>query len=108
MVTLDWALVCQRYRHAVSIAPVSGVSRLTAVMSDLDTITIRQKLWTMQLTRADLESAVSVLNRTAKPVTPVEFAERLRACYTSATECSRIPNVSAIILTDLGLLPANS
>jgi hypothetical protein len=39
-----------------------------------------------------------------RPVNPVQFAERLRAHYTSTTECSRIPNVSAIILTDLGLL----
>jgi hypothetical protein len=89
------------------VAPLSGASRPRAVLIDHHTIRVSQRLWTMLITREELETGLEVLARTPAPVTPVEFAERLRTFYASATECSRIPNVTAILLTDLGLLPAS-
>jgi hypothetical protein len=102
--TLDWSAVRDRYATEVSLAPLAGNSRLTAVLIEGDTIRVRQKLWQLLLTRSDLDTAAELLDQVPRPVNPVQFAERLRAHYTSTTECSRIPNVSAIILTDLGLL----
>ena len=102
--TLDWSAVRDRYATEVSLAPLAGSSRLTAVLADDDTILVRRKLWQLLLTRGDLDTAAEVLTRMPEPVTAVRFAERLRAHYTSTTECSRIPNVSAVVLTDLGLL----
>jgi hypothetical protein len=105
---LNWPAVQHRYRAETAVAPLSGASRLRAVLVDHHTIRVTQRLWTMLITREDLETAVGLLDRTPKPVTSVEFAERLRTFYASTTECSRIPNVTAILLTDLGLLPASA
>jgi hypothetical protein len=79
---------------------------MTASLNGDDTICIRQRLWRALITRQDLETALTVLDRTPKPVTAVQFAEHLRAFYTSTTDCSRIPNLSAVVLADLSYLPA--
>lgn len=102
---LDWSQVQLRYRTEVPLPPLAGVSRPRAVLADARTIRVSQRLWTTVISRDDLEIAADLLERTAGPVTPVQFAERLRTFYASTTECSRIPNVSAMLLADLGLLP---
>jgi hypothetical protein len=105
MTTLDWVSVRARYRDGAHLAPLAGHSHLTASL-DGDAICVRQRLWRALITRRDLETALTVLDRTPKPVTAVEFAEHLRVFYTSTTDCSRIPNLSAVLLSDLGHLPA--
>jgi hypothetical protein len=106
MTTLDWASVQTRYHDSAPLTPLAGHSRMTASLDGDDAICIRQRLWRALITRQDLETALTVLDKTPKPVTAVEFAEHLRAFYTSTTDCSRIPNLSAVLLADLGHLPA--
>jgi hypothetical protein len=66
---------------------------------------VRQRLWRGCLTRAELERADEIL-ATAGPVSPLELAELLRIHYASGpqvtTECSRVPNLSAVLLLDMG------
>jgi hypothetical protein len=72
---------------------------------DAQRICVRQRLWRGCLTRAELERADEIL-ATAGPVSPLELAELLRVHYASGpqvtTECSRVPNLSAVLLSDLG------
>jgi hypothetical protein len=95
MTTLDWVSVQARYRDGAPIAPLAGNSRMTASLDGEDAIRIRQRLWRALITRQDLETALTVLDRAPKRVAAVQFAEHLRAFYTSRTDCSRIPNLSA-------------
>jgi len=106
MLKLDWEQILTRYTDNVSLSPLAGSSPMTASVLGDDAVLVRHKLWQALITREHLNTAVAVLDRTPKPVTAVEFAEHLRAFYTSTTDCSRIPNLSAVILADLGLLPA--
>jgi hypothetical protein len=102
---LDWGEVRRRYRTEVPLPPLAGASRPRAVLVDDDTIRVSQRLWTALITRDDLETAVALLDRTPGPVSAVGFAEVLRRFHASTTECSRVPNLSAMVLADLGLLP---
>jgi hypothetical protein len=104
---LDWATVQYRYRDEIRLAPLAGASRPRAVLIDSDTIQVSQRLWTTTISRDDLETAAELLDRIPTPISAIGFAERLRIFYASTTECSRIPNVSAMLLTDLGLLPTS-
>lgn len=106
MVTLDWMAVQARYRDGAPIAPLAGTSQMTATLEDDDNIRVCQRLWSSLISRDDLETALKVLADTTEPVNAVEFAERLRGYYTSTTDCSRIPNLSAVLLLDLGYLQA--
>jgi hypothetical protein len=107
MMTLDWTVVQSRYRVGASLAPLAGDSKLTVTLEGDDAVCVQQRLWRALIARQDLETALVVLDETPKPVTAIEFAERLRAYYTSTTDCSRIPNLSAVLLLDLGYLPAS-
>ena len=72
---------------------------------DDERLCVRQRLWRACLTRTELETAAAVLAAAGR-ITPMEFAERLRVHYATGfhvtTDCSRVPNLSAIVLQDLG------
>jgi hypothetical protein len=102
---LGWGDVVARYAPGVLLSPLVGSSSLVVEEVDAERICIRQRLWRACLTRTELETAAQLLAE-AGPVTPMEFAERLRVHYATGfhvtTDCSRVPNLSAVVLQDLG------
>jgi hypothetical protein len=106
--TLDWPAVRARYGHTKTLRPLLGTSPLEVVEVDDERICVKQRLWQDCVSRTALEVAVSLLTDRRRPGNAVEFAEELRRYYSSGrgaiTECSRIPNLSAVILKDLGYL----
>jgi hypothetical protein len=106
--TVTWDDIVARYRPGDSLRPLVGVSKLAVDHVDGDQICIRQRLWWARLTRADLQTANDILASTDADITPVQFAELLRAHYTSGTdvttECTRVPNLAAVVLYNMGAL----
>jgi hypothetical protein len=102
---IGWDDVLARYAPGALLAPLVGSSTLVVDEVDDQRLCVRQRLWRACLTRIELETAAEVLD-TAGPMTPMEFAERLRVHYATGfhvtTDCSRVPNLSAVVLQDLG------
>jgi hypothetical protein len=100
-----WADVQARYAPGTALKPLVGSSALVVDEVDDEQLCVRQRLWRACLTRAELEIAAGLLAE-AGPVTPMQFAERLRVHYATGfhvtTDCSRVPNLSAVVLKDLG------
>jgi hypothetical protein len=105
---IDWTMVRARYEQQESILPLSGQSRLNIVSVDDEKICFRHRLWRDCVSKDALETAVTVLGDRPLPANAIEFAEELRRHYSSGpsviTDCSRIPNLSAVVLKDLGYL----
>ncbi|MPZ67392.1 MAG: hypothetical protein GEU83_18455 [Pseudonocardiaceae bacterium] len=104
----DWAMVRQRYQPGMRLASLRGDTYLEVVEVDDDRLCLRQRLWRDCLTRQDLETAVSLLRDGIVTGTAMEFAEGLRRQLSGGpyvrTDCSRIPNMTAVVLKDLGYL----
>jgi hypothetical protein len=102
---VGWDDVMARLVPGAVLTPLVGSSTLVVDEVDDQRLCVRQRLWRACLTRIELETAVDVLAE-AGPVTPMEFAERLRVHYATGfhvtTDCSRVPNLSAVVLQDLG------
>jgi hypothetical protein len=107
-VSLGWDAVRARYEPGTGVRPLVGGSQLTVVLVDDEQICLKQRLWQACVTRHELETAIDLLEKTPGPISAVEFAEELRRYYSGGpnvkTECSRVPNLSAVILKDLGYL----
>jgi hypothetical protein len=107
---LDWDEVRARYLPGTALRPLAGGSALQVVSIDEDRICVKQRLWQDCVTRGQLDVALTVLQERTDPVDAIGFAEVLRRHYAGGpdvvTDCSRIPNLSAIILKDLGYLAA--
>lgn len=105
---LDWTSVRARYPPGTKVRPLVGTSALEIVSVDDEQVCLRQRLWRACVTRTELELALAVLHARAGPITALELAEELRRYYAGGpqvtTECSRVPNLSAVILADLGHL----
>jgi hypothetical protein len=105
MSAVGWGDVTARYSSGAVLAPLVGSSTLEVDEVDEERLCVRQRLWRACLTRTEFETAVRVLTA-AGTVTPMEFAERLRVHYATGfhvtTDCSRVPNLSAVVLQDLG------
>ena len=103
---LDWAAVRDRYARRPVVPALTGGSVLEVVDVDDEKICVRQRLWRDCVTRAQLETALTLLGPGGG--TAVEFAEALRRHYSGGPQvqpgCSRIPNLCAVILKDLGFL----
>lgn len=105
---IEWPDILAHFQSGDSLQPLVGVSRLVVDSLDDEQICIRQRLWRACFTKADLMTANSVLASSRVDVTPLQFAELLRAHYTSGsditTECTRTPNLAAVVLYNLGAL----
>lgn len=115
MTAIDWSQVKSRFQAGDLLSPLVGSSTLVVDSIDDEQLCIRQRLWRACLTRTDLQTANDVLAQAGSDVTPVEFAELMRARVTSGTsgtgtvtECTRIPNLAAVVLLNLGVLRADS
>ncbi|NMH98299.1 hypothetical protein [Pseudonocardia acidicola] len=108
MTGLDWAMVRARYAAQPQVRPLAGGSVLQVVSVDDEQICLKQRLWQDCVTRTQLETAYGLLQNRAAPGSAVEFAEELRRYYAGGPDvrpdCTRVPNLSAIILKDLGYL----
>lgn len=102
---LDWSAVRERYENQASVPPLRGTSRIEVVKVDDERICFRQRLWRDCLTRVALDDAVARLGDRTLPADAIAFAEELRVDLANTiTGCSRTPNLSAIVLKDLGYL----
>lgn len=110
MRSLDWNAVRARYAPGTRVRPLVGTSALEVVSVDDERICLRQRLWRACVTRSELETALTVLHERPGRLTALELAEELRRYYAVGpqvtTECSRVPNLSAVVLVDMGHLPA--
>lgn len=109
--SIGWHDVMARYAPGTPVPPLVGSSKLVVVSVDDQHICVRQRLWQARLTRAEFETATALL-ASSGPVTALELAELLRIHYAGGpqvtTDCSRVPNLSAVILSDLGAVPSTA
>lgn len=104
----DWNLVRDRYRQGTKINSLAGGSQLEITEVDDERILVRSRLWRDSLTREELETAVALLEEGKTPTDPLGFAEALRRHQAQGEQvhpgCSRMPNMAAVVLKDLGYL----
>lgn len=105
----DWADVLARYRPGAVLAPLVGSSSLVVDSVDEERLCVKQRLWRACLQRVELEEARRVLAK-AGPVSAPELGELMRVHVATGfhvtTECSRVPNLTAVVLNDLGAFDA--
>ncbi|WP_338836474.1 hypothetical protein [Gordonia polyisoprenivorans] len=101
----SWPQLVAHYRAGDRVSPLVGSSVLTVESSDDDGILITQRLWRTVLRPEHWEVACAVYAHNA-PVRALDLAEALRTHYQSGpdvvTECSRTPNIAAVLMRDLG------
>lgn len=105
--SLDWAAVRERYRGGRAVAPLAGSSTMWVEAAG-DALVVTQRLWRAELSRGELEAAVALLGERPPTTGAVAFSEELRRYYSGGPQvrptCSRTPNLSAVVMADLGLL----
>lgn len=103
---LDWSAVRARYTPGTELKPLSGGSVLRVDGVDDEQVCLKQRLWRACVTRAQLETALRLLDGRRERAIP--FTEELRTYYSQGpdaiTDCTRIPNLTAVVLLDLGYL----
>lgn len=105
---IDWQDVVSRFRQGDRLQPVAGASVLTVESIDDDRMCLRQRLWRDCLTRSDLRLAARVLADAPPGVTAVQLAELIRLHHTGSAVtpgCSRVPNLAAVVLYNMGEVP---
>ncbi|WP_300009161.1 hypothetical protein [Pseudonocardia sp.] len=104
---IDWTAVQERYRGGRAVRPLAGSSTLRVEAAG-DALVVSQRLWRAELTRDELAVAVRLLGEQPPGIGAVAFSEVLRRHYSGGPQvqptCSRTPNMSAVVLVDLGLL----
>lgn len=104
---LDWDSIRARYTPGVRIRSLTGSAPVQVVEVDEERICLRQRLWSDCVSRAQLEGALALLAAGEIASDPIAFAEGLRRHQAHVeTGCTRGPNLSAIVLSDLGYLNA--
>ena len=109
---MDWDAVLERYEGGRAVRPLVGGSTLQVVVVDDKTLQVKQRLWSADVTRAELEVALDLLGGRPPTTAAVGFSEELRRYYSGGPQvqptCSRTPNLCAVLLTDLGYLDART
>ena len=102
---LDWDRIRTRYTAGTELRSLTGSAPVRVVEIDDARICLSQRLWTDCVSRAELETAVDLLEGGEITAEPVAFAEGLRRRRSHVdTGCTRGPNLTAIVLKDLGYL----
>jgi hypothetical protein len=90
--------------------PARGRLDVAGRVGEDESLTVSQRLWRADVTRAELEVALDILGDRPPATAAVGFSEELRRYYSGGPQvqptCSRTPNLCAVILTDLGHLDA--
>jgi hypothetical protein len=106
--SLSFSAVAARFGVGGTVASLTGSSAVTVLSVDAERICLGQRLWRDCVTWEELTSALQLLHEYSAPPSPVEFAERLRRYYAGGPEvrtgCTRVPNLCAIVLRELGYL----
>ncbi|AEA27030.1 hypothetical protein ACFQ34_32495 [Pseudonocardia benzenivorans] len=106
---VEWTDVMERFSVGDSLQPLIGSSRLTVDSIDENEICIRQRLWRACVTRAELAVGDGILTSAPAGTTPVQLSELIRDRYASGTDvvtdCTRIPNLVAVVLYNMGVVP---
>jgi hypothetical protein len=103
--TLDWDAVRERYAGGAQLWSLTGSTPVRVTEVDDDRICLSQTLWHDCIGRSELEAALELLRSGAIAAEPVAFAEGLRRRRAHIdTGCTRGPNLTAIVLRDLGYL----
>lgn len=106
---IAWSDVVAHLKPGDTLQPLTGDSKLTVDSIDNAEICIRQRLWRASLKRADMQTANKILAAAPPDVTPIQLAELIRKHYMEGhdvkTECTRVPNLAAIVLYNLGAVP---
>jgi hypothetical protein len=104
----DWDTVRCRYVGGRTVRPLAGTSTLRVETAGDEALVVRQRLWTAEVTRPELELALHLLGDRPPATGAVGFSEELRRHYSGGPQvrptCSRTPNLCAVVLLDLGLL----
>lgn len=104
---ITWDDVVSHYRRGDSLKPLVGDSKLAVDSIDDEQICVRQRLWKACLRADDLPIANEVLAAAPADVAPIKFAELMRARFSCGidvtTECTRIPNLAAVVLFNMGV-----
>jgi hypothetical protein len=107
-VELDWNLLQKRYAPGTELPALTGGARIYVTGIDDEKLSVRSHLWRDSISRKDLETAVTLLRTGELPRQPVGFAEALRRRQLEGEDvnpaCSRVPNMTAVVLKDLGYL----
>jgi hypothetical protein len=103
-----WEEITARFKPGDSLDPLVGTSKLTVDSVDSEQICIRQRLWVACVTGDDVRIAWEILDAAPAGITPIQLSELIRNHYQAgpdvATDCTRIPNLSAVVLLNLGAL----
>jgi hypothetical protein len=104
-VGLDWDAVRERYAGGARLTSLTGSAPVRVEEIDEHRICLSQRLWRDCVARQELEAALELLDRGEIATEPVAFAEGLRRRRAHVdTGCTRGPNLTAIVLRDLGYL----
>jgi hypothetical protein len=107
-VSLDWTAVRTRYADHPRLPSLRGTTSVEVTDIDDERICLRQRLWRDCVRRAELETALAMLEAGELDPEPLAFAEGMRRYYAGGpqvrTDCTRGPNLTAVVLADLGYL----
>jgi hypothetical protein len=107
-VSLDWTAVQARYADHPKLPSLRGTTSVQVTDIDDERICLRQRLWRDCVLRDVLETALAMLEAGELDPEPLAFSEGMRRYYASGpqvrTDCTRGPNLTAVVLADLGYL----
>lgn len=103
---LQWDVVQKRYEHGAQVDAVAGGSLFAITGADEEYIYFKGRLWKDALPRHHLEEAVAMVERGELAATATKFLEAYRLHIEKdpmvESGCSRIPNMVAVVMKDLG------
>lgn len=108
---ITWSEVIARVRPGDRLTPLNGSSHIEVESVGGDHICLTQRLWRACLTRHDVETACRLLAESPHGTTAMQLAEHVRRYEMSGrhgpvSECSRVPNLTAVLLHNLGYVDA--
>lgn len=105
--SITWSDVVAHYDRGDSLKPLVGDSKLAVDSVDDEQICVRQRLWRACLKPDDLRIANEILAGASTSITPIRFAEMMRARLAGGTDvttdCTRVPNLMAVVLFNMGV-----
>lgn len=104
----DWKTVLGRYENGAEVDPIAGSRKFVITGADDTQIFFEARLWKDVLPRDHLERAIDMLEAGDLHRGASTFLEGYRLQVekdqTVPQGCSRIPNMVAVVLQDLGML----